>query len=118
MMPADQRLHAHHPPTGEIDLGLVIQLKLFLFNGAAQVAEQGQPGDVAGVEVLIVQPVAADPGLGGAQGDVGALDQRMVIEAVIGNRAMPILAPRSRRWPSITNGWRSVCSNRRAAVIA
>jgi len=51
VLPAHQRLHPQQPAGLGVDLGLVVQHQLVVFDGAAQLAEQGQPPGA-----VLVQP--------------------------------------------------------------
>lgn len=42
MLPADQRLHPDHPSGPEVDLGLIDQKEMVVFNRVPQLSEKGE----------------------------------------------------------------------------
>jgi hypothetical protein len=67
-----------------VDLGLVVQQQLPLVQGAAQLAQQGQPPGAVLVLFGVEQHEAGVGLLGGIHGDIGPLQQLLGITAVVG----------------------------------
>ena len=59
MLPADKCLHRRDLPGPQVELGLVVQDELTLFDGEAELVAQAPV--VLGVEVLIVKSEGATP---------------------------------------------------------
>ena len=84
VLPAHQRLHPQDLAAVGVDLGLVVQDKLLLLDGPAQLAEQGQPTGAVLVQRGVEQH---EPGVGlfgRVHGDVGALQQLVGVGGVVG----------------------------------
>ncbi|OSY51956.1 hypothetical protein BG846_02418 [Streptomyces fradiae ATCC 10745 = DSM 40063] len=81
--PADQRLQAGDVAV-EADLGLVVQLHLARVEGAAQVAEEAEPVGRVGVPLGLVHLDAGAVALRLVHGHVGALEEPLRVEGVVG----------------------------------
>jgi hypothetical protein len=103
VLPAHQRLHPQYPAAVGVDLGLVVQHQLLAVDGAAQLAEQGQPSGAVLVELGVEQHEPGVGLLGGVHGDVGVLQQLVGSLPCSGYSATPMLASTSRLSPSSTN---------------
>lgn len=89
VLPPHEGLDAGDPPRGEVQLGLVVQHQLAPGVGLAQLPRQLEA--VAAVEVAIcgVHRPAPVIALGVVHGDVGPLDERVGIVAVVGSESDP-----------------------------
>ena len=83
VLPAQQRLDALDPLAVQGDLGLVVQEQLVVgLQGAAQVAEHGEPGRGGDVLLGLEDDGAALELLGRVHGDVGVAQQVLGLGAV------------------------------------
>ena len=82
VLPAHQRLDAAQLAVDEADLGLVVQDELTGIQGAAQFAEQRQPGGAAGLVGRAEGDGTAAFALCGVHRDVGALEELDAVGAV------------------------------------
>ena len=89
VLPAHQRFDSQDPPGVGVDFGLVVQQQLALLQGAAQLAEQGQPFRAVLVLFGIEEDESGVGLLGGVHGDVGPLQQLLGVVAVFGVQRHP-----------------------------
>ena len=103
MIPAQQRLAGRDPPGLEIDQRLVEQFEFLVGQRLAQIQFQDAAG-LDGLRHLVAEEAegAAAVGLGAIQRHVGVLQQRVGADAAATVIAMPMLAPISTRWLSIS----------------
>ncbi|HZG96512.1 MAG TPA: hypothetical protein VEZ46_17585 [Mycobacteriales bacterium] len=83
VLPAHQRLDADDLAGPAVALGLVVDDELVRVDPAAEVAEQRQPLGCVPVVLRLVDRVAAAALLRGVQRDVGPLQQRLSVAAVL-----------------------------------
>jgi hypothetical protein len=89
MVPAQQRLDPDHPSARQLDLGLVVHGQLAVLDGGPEGSDQGQ---ASGAVLVALGGVHLDPGvsrLGLVHGHVGALQQRVGIDAMVGTEGDP-----------------------------
>jgi hypothetical protein len=82
MGPAQQRLGAVDA-AGQVDLRLVVQDELVAVDGPAQVGEQREPRGAGLIARAVVHGHAETGALGLVHGDVGVLDERVGVPAVV-----------------------------------
>ena len=83
VLPAHQRLGAHHLAGLQVDLGLVVEQHLVLGEPLAQLPDHGEADRVVGVVLDRVDLVTAVRALGLVHGHVGVLEQRVHVLAVL-----------------------------------
>ena len=83
MIPAYQRLDAHHPPGFQAQLGLVMQLQLVLLDGGPQFRHEGQAAHAVAVLPWFVDGIAQVVFLRLVHRHVGMLEQGLGIGSVV-----------------------------------
>ena len=84
VLPAGERLHADDPARAQLGLRLVGEHQLAALDRVAQLGGEREPARAVVVLAGLERRVAARGGLRGVHGDVGALDQRLDVMAVLG----------------------------------
>lgn len=86
--PTDQRLQSGDMPV-EADLGLVVQLDIAGIQGAAQIAQQAEPVRGVAVPLGLVELDTAAVALGLVHRHIGAAQQSLGVEGVVGEDGDP-----------------------------